>query len=62
MYFYTEMKKGRGLIGVNVDTGEAERAIRLSDPDERFISDEAVNLLYVSQDNRLLAYALNERE
>ena len=48
-----------GLCGVNVNTGVAERAVQLSDPDERFISDEAANLLYTAQDNRLLAYDLN---
>ena len=32
----------------------------LSDLDERFISDEAANLLYTARNNRLLAYALNE--
>jgi outer membrane protein assembly factor BamB len=62
MYFYTELKEGRGLAGVNIHTGVSERAIRISNVDERFISDEAMNLLYVSQDDRLLAYALNERE
>ena len=62
MYFYTGLKNGRGLIGVNINTGEAERAIRVNDPDERFISDEAANLLYVSQGERVLAYALDERE
>jgi hypothetical protein len=30
-------------------------------PDARFLSDEAADLLYVSQDNRMLAYALSER-
>jgi hypothetical protein len=62
MYFYTELKRGRGLVGVNINTGAAERAIRVSDPDERFVSDEAINLLYTSQDDRLFAYALDERE
>lgn len=61
MYFYTSLKAasgGRGLAGININTGAAERAIRLSDPDERFISDEAAGLLYVSRDDRLLAYPL----
>ncbi len=62
MYFYTELPKGNGLLGVNVNTGVAERAVSLSDLDERFISDEAANLLYTARSNRLLAYALNERE
>jgi outer membrane protein assembly factor BamB len=64
MYFYTDLKGregGRGLLGVNLNTGTAERAVRLGDPDERFISDETTNLLYVSRDERLLAYELAER-
>jgi hypothetical protein len=50
MYYYTDLKSagGRGLAGVNVNTGATERAIRLSDPDDRFITDEETNLLYVS--------------
>ena len=65
VYFYTEIKSrggGRGLVGVNIHTGEAARAIRLNDPDERFISDEAANLLYTSQGDRLLAYVLTGRD
>lgn len=62
MYFYTELQRGRGLLGINVNTGAAERSINLGDPDERFVSDEAANLLYVAQDNRLLAYQLNGRD
>lgn len=59
MYFYTELPQGNGLAGVNVNTGSRERAIRLSDLDERFISDEAASLLYISKDNQLRAYSLN---
>jgi outer membrane protein assembly factor BamB len=62
MYFYTETKRGRGLVGVNINTGAAERVVRVSDPDDRFISDDTVNLLYMSQDNRVFAYPLNERD
>lgn len=64
MYFYTDIKGrdgGHGLLGVNLNTGAAERAVRLGDPDERFISDETANLLYVSRDERLLAYDLAGR-
>ena len=62
MYFYTDLKgvDGRGLAGVNINTGNTERAIRLSDPDERFISDESMSLLYTAKDNRLIAYSLGE--
>nr|MBA3442531.1 hypothetical protein [Pyrinomonadaceae bacterium] len=58
MYFYTELREagGRGLAGVNVNTGRTERAIRLSDPDPRFVVDEATSLLYTANENRLLAY------
>jgi outer membrane protein assembly factor BamB len=59
MYFYTDLGRGNGLLGVNINTGADERSIRMSAPDDRFISDDSVQLLFVSQDNRLLAYALN---
>jgi outer membrane protein assembly factor BamB len=62
MYFYTDLGRGNGLAGVNINNGSTERSIRMSAPDDRFLSDEEANLLYVSQDNRLVAYALNDRE
>jgi len=62
MYFYTDLGRGNGLAGVNVNNGSTERSIRMSAPDDRFLSDEEAKLLYVSQDSRLLAYALNDRE
>jgi outer membrane protein assembly factor BamB len=62
MYFYTETRVGRGLVGVNINTGEAERVVRVNDPDDRFISDDTVNLLYMSQDDRVVAFPLNERD
>ena len=62
MYFYTQLPNGSGLLGINVNTGVAERAVRLTDLDERFVSDEVANLLYTARNNRLFAYALNERE
>jgi outer membrane protein assembly factor BamB len=62
MYFYTELPRGNGLLGVNVNTGVAERTVRVNDLDVRFISDDAANLLYTARNNRLLAYSLNERE
>ena len=61
MYFYTDTRGGRGLVGVNVNTGMPSRSVRLNDPDERFISDEAAGLLYVSKNDRLQAYALDTR-
>jgi outer membrane protein assembly factor BamB len=62
MYFYTDLSRsGHGLAGVNVNTGQTEREVRLSDLDERFVTDEAVGLMYVSTGNRLLAYSVSNR-
>jgi hypothetical protein len=63
MYFYTDLKgrvEGHGLLGVNLNTGAAQRAIRLNNPDDRFISDETTNLLYISRDDQLIAHELND--
>ncbi|MFL6336963.1 MAG: PQQ-binding-like beta-propeller repeat protein [Pyrinomonadaceae bacterium] len=61
MYFYSSLNGGgRGLVGVDVETGRASREVRLSDPDERFVSDEAAGLLYVSKGDRLVAHRLSE--
>jgi outer membrane protein assembly factor BamB len=63
MYFYTDLKgrvEGHGLLGVNLNAGAAQRAIRLNNPDDRFISDETTNLLYVSHDDQLIALELND--
>ena len=63
MYFYSSLRGGgRGLVGVNVDSGRAAREVRLADPDERFISDEAAGLLYVSKGDRMVAHRLGERD
>jgi hypothetical protein len=62
MYFYTNLDRGDGLIGVNINSGLAERSIRIASPDERFISDEDARLLYMSHDNRLIAYSLSSRD
>ena len=62
MYFYTDLKgrDGNGLAGVNIHTGETAREIRLRNLDERFITDEALALMFVSNGNRLLAYPVEE--
>jgi outer membrane protein assembly factor BamB len=64
MYFYTDLKgrDGNGLAGVNIHSGRTERQIRLRDLDERFITDEALGLMYVSAGNRILAYSVIDRE
>ena len=61
MYFYSDVRGGHGLVGVNIESGRAERVVRLNDPDERFISDETEDLLYFSKGDRMIAYRLDER-
>ncbi|HYJ87161.1 MAG TPA: PQQ-binding-like beta-propeller repeat protein [Pyrinomonadaceae bacterium] len=63
MYFYTDLKgvDGNGLAGVNIHTGETQRQIRLRELDERFITDEALGLMFVSAGNRLIANSVNRR-
>lgn len=61
MYFYTDLKNrdGNGLVGVNVNNGRSEREVRLSDLDERFVTDEVFGLLFVSSGNRLIGHRLH---
>src|SRR2546421_685874 len=58
MYFYTDLSDGHGLAGINIQNGAMERALRLGDLDDRFITDEATGLLFVANGNRLLAYSV----
>ena len=62
MYFYTELPGdgGKGLAGVNVNTGETERQIKLNDPDYRFTTDETIKLLYSARENRLAAFPISD--
>jgi len=61
MYFYTDLKgrDGNGLAGVNVNTGRSERQIRLSDLDERFVTDETLGLMFVANGNRVISYSVS---
>jgi hypothetical protein len=64
MYFYTDLDKPfdrKGLVGVNVQTGQDGRYILVSEPDARFITDEVNNLLYSADGNRLAAFDFVER-
>ncbi|NJM53818.1 MAG: PQQ-binding-like beta-propeller repeat protein, partial [Blastocatellia bacterium] len=64
MYFYTDLPKPfdkKGLVGVNVQTGQDGRFILVSEPDARFITDEVNNQLYSADGNRLLAYDFVEK-
>ena len=63
MYFYTDLKgvDGNGLAGVNINTGETQRQVRLRELDERFITDEALGIMFVSSGNRMLAHSVTGR-
>ncbi len=61
MYFYTDLDRrdGNGLAGVNVNNGQTEREVRLTDLDERFVTDEVLNLMFTASGNRLISHRLN---
>ena len=63
MYFYTDLKgvDGNGLAGVNINSGETQRQVRLRELDERFIADEALGIMFVSAGNRMLAHSVTGR-
>jgi outer membrane protein assembly factor BamB len=64
MYFYTDLPKPfdrKGLIGVNVHTGQDARFVLTSEPDARFTIDETVGLLYSADSNRLQAFNVLNR-
>ncbi len=64
MYFYTDLPKPfdkKGLVGVNVHSGQDGRFILISEPDSRFVTDETNGLLYSADGNRLLAFDVLER-
>jgi outer membrane protein assembly factor BamB len=63
MYFYTDLKgvDGHGLAGVNIHTGETQRQVRLRELDDRFVTDEALGLMFVSAGNRMLAHSVTAR-
>lgn len=58
MYFYTDLKNGKGLAGVNINNGRTEREVRLSDLDERFITDEALGVMLTASGSRLFSHGL----
>ena len=64
MYFYTDLPKPhdrKGLIGVNIHTGQDARFIVNSDPDAQFVTDETINLLYSADGNKLQAFEILNR-
>ena len=62
MYFYTDLKTsgGHGLAGINIQNGTMERAVRLGDLDDRFITDEVAGILFVANGNRLVGYPVSQ--
>jgi outer membrane protein assembly factor BamB len=59
MYFYTSLERGgNGLAGVNINNGRTEREIKISDLDERFVTDEVLGLLFTAAGERLISHGL----
>jgi hypothetical protein len=60
MYFYTDLKTqdGNGLAGVNIHNGQTDREIRISELDERFITDEVLGRMYLADGSRLISRPL----
>lgn len=60
MYFYTDLatRDGNGLAGVNVNTGRTDREIRVSDLDEKFVTDEALGLMFSASGSRVYGQSL----
>ena len=61
MYFYTDLdtRDGNGLAGVNVNNGQTGREVPLKDLDERFVTDEALGLMFTASGNRLISHGLH---
>ena len=59
MYFYTSLERGgNGLAGVDVNNGRTQREVRLSDLDERFVTDEVLGLMFTASGERLISHGL----
>jgi outer membrane protein assembly factor BamB len=60
MYFYTSLEGGgNGLVGVNINNGRTEREVRLSDLDERFVTDEVLGAMFTASGERLISHGLH---
>jgi outer membrane protein assembly factor BamB len=59
MYFYTDLDRGgNGLAGVNINNGRTDREVRLSDLDERFVTDEVLGMMFTASGSRILSHRL----
>lgn len=64
MFFYTDLRKPfdkKGLVGVNVHTGQDGKFALVSEPDPMFVTDESVGLLYSANGSRLQAFDMLNR-
>ena len=60
MYFYTNLDRGgSGLAGVNINNGRTDREVRLSDLDERFVTDEVLGAMFTASGNRIFSHGLH---
>ena len=60
MYFYTGLDRGgSGLAGVNINNGRTDREVRLSDLDERFVTDEVLGLMFTASGDKLISHGLH---
>jgi outer membrane protein assembly factor BamB len=60
MYFYTGLDRGgSGLAGVNINNGRTDREVRLSDLDERFVTDEVLGVMFTASGNKLFSHGLH---
>lgn len=60
MYFYTDLDSGgNGLAGVNINNGRTDREVRLSDLDERFVTDEVLGAMFTASGNRIISHGLH---
>jgi hypothetical protein len=60
MYFYTNLDRGgNGLAGVNINNGRTDREVRLSDLDERFVTDEVLGAMFTASGNHLFSHGLH---
>jgi|CXWL01.1.fsa_nt_gi outer membrane protein assembly factor BamB len=64
MFFYTDLPKPfdkKGLVGVNVHTGQDGKYVLVSDPDRQFVTDETTDLLYTAGGSRLQTFQIISR-
>ena len=64
MYYYTDLARPynkKGLVGVNVHTGEDARYALVSDPDQMFVTDESSVTLFSAAGSKLQAFSILNR-